>query len=61
MSDSMSTISCGVSKVPYSTNTNLNPLTSMNSMFLAKIKKEIENYIGVSAKCKTIWEALQKN
>lgn len=61
MSDSMSTKSCGITMPVLPTSGSLNPLKTMNSMMLTKIRKEIEVFHGVSSKCQEIWEALQKN
>lgn len=61
MSDSLSTISCGITIPILPSSLSLNPLSTMNGMILSKIKKEIEVFMGVSSKCQEIWEALQKN
>jgi hypothetical protein len=51
MSDSLSTRSCGITMPSMASNLSLNPLSTMNSMVLNKIKKEIEVYSGVASKC----------
>ena len=40
---------------------SLNPLDSLDPTIINKIKKDAQTYVGCTAKCEKIWEALSKN
>lgn len=60
MSEIQSNSSYSLSAIQFNSK-SLNPLDSIHPTILNKIKREAETYIGCSAKCVRIWEALSKN
>ena len=60
MSEIRSNSSYAMSAIQFNSK-SLNPLDSIHPSVLNKIRREADNYIGCSAKCAKIWEAIAKN